>query len=382
MHSSQRLALAAWGVLIASAGVFNAYAQRPDVRVPDSSDAVVAELPPGYVDVMPLAADGASTGVEDPLLRARRLLDAAASTGDSRLMTRADTLLAGLGEKRSDSNDALLMRAYSAQHKHDFDVAMTHLGTLLERDPRSSRTRLMRAGIHLVQGRIKAARSDCAVLALGVDASAGQLCIASLALRMGDLEQSARILDGWLRQGANDPFFWHALVMRATVADRAGDDAQAGRLFARALRLAPGDVRTLMPFSRYMRRIGRGRELERVLSQLQLSDGLHLQRALAAHAADLPDAGALAQAQSRRYAHTRAASVLPELRDEAEYWLVLRGRPERALDLALANFAEQRDHEDVVILMRAAEAAGRPQALMPLRGWARTQGIVLPGGAD
>ena len=58
--------------------------------------------------------------------------------------------------------------------------------------------------------------------------------------------------------------------------------------------------------------------------------------------------------------------------------LVHGGDPARALDIALRNFKDQRDVEDVEILRRAARAAKRPQALAPLEQWAVAQRITLP----
>ena len=51
--------------------------------------------------------------------------------------------------------------------------------------------------------------------------------------------------------------------------------------------------------------------------------------------------------------------------------------PDGALDLALRNFADQRDYEDVDVLRRSALAARRPDALQPLQAWAATQGLSL-----
>jgi hypothetical protein len=43
----------------------------------------------------------------------------------------------------------------------------------------------------------------------------------------------------------------------------------------------------------------------------------------------------------------------------------------------LRNFRDQRDEEDVDLLMRAAAAAGKPEALQRLRVWAAAQRLPL-----
>jgi hypothetical protein len=64
----------------------------------------------------------------------------------------------------------------------------------------------------------------------------------------------------------------------------------------------------------------------------------------------------------------------PEMRDEADFLLEVEHQPEAALALALRNFEQQRDHEDVDILVRSARAADTPSALEGLRAWQQAQG--------
>ena len=80
----------------------------------------------------------------------------------------------------------------------------------------------------------------------------------------------------------------------------------------------------------------------------------------------------------RRYALARALGTPPELRDEADYQLALRGDPFAALGLAQRNFGTQRDAEDVDVLARTARAAGRDDVLRALRRWSRDVGVPGP----
>lgn len=89
----------------------------------------------------------------------------------------------------------------------------------------------------------------------------------------------------------------------------------------------------------------------------------------------MPDARRLADALAVRYATAHAVGAQPELRDEAEFLLSLRGDAGAALALALRNFETQRDYEDIDLLNRAARAAGRPESLAGLRTWAAGEGL-------
>lgn len=346
-------------------------AQRPPAVVPEHDGIVLERLPRGY------AALEANPGEKGSIEAVQRLLSAAARTGDARLASRAEGMLAQFPASTRDTN-IIKARAFGAQHRHDFTGALRLLDAAIRIDPRDADARLARAQIQLVQGSIDRARGDCAALALGIDADHGLICAAALSLRTGEAGKAIRGLDRWLGQGPQDPDYRrYVLVMRAEAAALARDP-DADTWFRRALALGPDDVRTLAAYSRHLRATARPGQVLRLLRDAPESDGLHLQRALAADAARSPEAGQLAKAQQRRYQIARAAGAEPELRDQAEFLLTLQNDVDGALAVALRNFKSQRDQEDVSILRRAALAAGRPDALAPLYAWAKSQELSLP----
>jgi tetratricopeptide (TPR) repeat protein len=317
------------------------------------------------------------TGKTPPLAQIQTLLATAARSGDARLATRAEAMLSQLPRSVSDSSAGIQARAFAAQHRHDFARALELLDGLIARNPRDGAARLSRAQILLVQGRIDRARADCAALSLGIDAQSGLLCIAALSLRMGDYDTVASLLDRLLSQPLEDPAIGqYVLLMRGAAASRAGD-ADADRWFERALALAPDDVRTLAAYARHLRSRGAYSRIIHLLAKAPDTDGLRLQLSLAVHAAGLPQAAVLTASQGRRYALAHAVGTQPEMRDEAEYLLTLRGNASAALELAQRNFESQRDYDDVDILRRAAMAAHRPDALAELDRWAGSQHLAL-----
>lgn len=362
-----------------------AAAQRPPRVVPEGGDTLVGKLPRGYSTLEPASVAGTrgSSGAdhgEADLTRIGMLLEAASMTGDTRLVARADAMLAR--QPQGGSNPSLLrLRAYSAQHKHDFSGAIVLLDALVAADPRNASARLSRAEIQLVQGRLGKARGDCGALALGMDADTGLLCIASLQLRTGEYAGAANLLDRLLGEfKPADQRRSFALLMRAEAASRAGE-AGADALYRQALDASPGDIRTRVSYARHLRRVGRDGEVEALLAGSEQSDTAQLQRTLAAVAANATGANALVAAQARRYAIAHAVGTQPEMRDEADFLLVLKGKPREALALALRNFEQQRDFEDVDILVRAAYAAGESTALDGLHAWQKSQGLPLSGPA-
>lgn len=350
---------------------------RPAARVPASTAEVLEILPRGYAVLMPrrrAASPPRATRVADATV----LLSVAARTGDARLARRADALLSTL--PAGDATPAVLRaRAFAAQHRHDFTASLLALDRLVAADPQDGGARFARAQVQLVRGRVDRARADCASLAFGVASDLGLACAAAVALRTGDHDGAARLADRWLDTADAEPEMRRYMsTLRAESASRARRP-EADRLFLAALAVAPGDVRTLSAFARHLLATGRPRAAGRLLEGVD-GDGPALQRALAAAAAGDPAAPRMAAAVGRRLERARALGEPPELRDEAEYQLTLRQAPDAALLLAIENFATQRDVEDVDLLVRAARASGRPDALRGLHAWARAQRLPVPGG--
>ncbi len=348
---------------------------RPAIFVPASTATVVERLPHGYAALEP-----AALGIASPaptLLEVEKLVETASRSGDARLAARAEALLAHV-PVTADAATPMRVRAFLAQHRHDFKGALAILDAMIARWPRDGDARLSRAQVQLVQGRLDQARGDCVALALGIDSGRGLLCIAALSLRQGDQARAAETADKWLQQSpTDDPSRRYVLVMRGEIASRA-KDVDASRWFDQALALAPDDVRTLAAYARHLRASGRAADEWRLLDGAPGTDSLQLERVLAARQLKRPDADALAAGMARRYALAHALGSSPEIREEAEFELTVQGQPDQALALALENFAQQRDAEDVDVLVRAAAASGHPEALADARKWAASQHLALP----
>lgn len=364
------LAACAWCVMAVSAGA------RPPLVVPRDASVVLERLPPGYSALVgEVPAEGA-------LGRVDRLLATAASTGDARLVARADQLMATLPPGQAAQSGALKARAYIAQYQHDFSAALRALDAVVDAYPRDAGARLARSQLHLVMGRLDLARSDCAALVVGIDSGRGQVCLAAFTLRRGDLDAAIGLAERWLAAAAEDDILrFHVLLLRAEAATRGGD-AEAERWFRQALQLAPRDVRALVPYARYLRAMDRHAEAVALRQLAPGNDSLQLQATLAAWEGRRPQAGAMAEATLGRYRRARSLGAEPELREEAEFLLVVRREAGGALALARRNFRTQRDHEDVQILIESAIADNRPDALEPLRRWAKAQDLELPGLAE
>jgi hypothetical protein len=369
-----RLLLLMAAAMLAPVPVF---AQRPGFVVPQSAGEIIERLPAGYRAVSRRGASGASAPV-GRLDEAAALLKAAAQSGDARLAARAERLLAGVPDAEAR---ALALKAFALQHRHEFVGALAMLDRLIARDPRDASARLARAEIHLVSGRLDRAREDCTAMALGIDLRAGLLCAASLGMRRGEHVAVTGLLDRLLQDStASDPYRAFALLLRAESAAQA-NSADADRYFLAAMHESPADVRIRIARARYLLKHERAQEVEPLLRDDLQSDTAQLLRTFAALDAGRPNAGALVQAQAGRYRLAAALGAEPELRDQAEFELVVQEDASRALALAQRNFRTQRDVEDIDILARAAIAADQPAVLDSISEWARSQRIPFDRNA-
>jgi hypothetical protein len=147
---------------------------------------------------------------------------------------------------------------------------------------------------------------------------------------------------------------WLAL-MRAELAERLGD-AGAQALYRQAL-LGANDVYTRAALADWL--LARGRAADALaLTERSEADALLLRRVIA-----LRGLGRDAAAPAARLRDSLAAADRREpgrhAREQARFALDVAADPREALRLAEANWAWQREPADAVLLLRAAQAAGR-----------------------
>lgn len=312
---------------------------------------------------------------------AREAIDRARREGDPREYGAAQAALAPWWAQREAPAPVRLLRATILQARHAFAPALLDLQALAGDTsvPPALRAQagLTQVAVLQVQGRLAEAAQACRALQAPELAGAGAglaraaaVCAIEIDSLRGELDprQAALRLDALARQFPDDR--WLALV-RAELAVRRGDDAEAERLLAQAA--GQGDD----PYAQAARAdwlLDRGRAAE-ALSAVSIgpveADALQLRRAIALHR--LGD-GRAAQALSGMTARLEAARRRgePHLREEARLALDVGVDPARAWTLAQANWAEQREPADAVLLWRSAARAGQTaQAVRLLQAWTR-----------
>lgn len=297
---------------------------------------------------------------------------------EARYFGRAEMLLQPWVARPDALVATLRVQADILQNRHDFSGALALLDTAVSREPLDISARLMRASVKVVQGRAEDARGDCAAVLAGGNSVAGTVCLAQVLGDTGRLSQAETLLNSVLARGAALPAEvrgW-ALWLQADFADRRGDAAAALSLLREAL--------TAEPFNEGIRSalcdllIARG-DLRPALRLVDLpapSTGLlarraHIQKLLGdssglrATQAQIADLLSLASRRGER----------PHLREEALLALAVEEDASKALQLARANFAQQRETIDARLLVRAARATGDRDSIAEVARWLHDTGF-------
>lgn len=323
------------------------------------SDAEVVQRLPYRVDAAERARRAALA--RDPaqlplaLANARAALDRARVLGDPRELGIAQAALAPWWSLADAPAEAVLLRARVLQARHDFDGGLAQLRGLLARGDLAPGQRaqalLDSAAIHQLRAELPQARALCEQLKLLAPLPAAA-CLAELDSLAGNAPAAAQAL-ARLSPGRSVPP-WLAL-MRAELAERMGDPAAFG-LYRQALAGAD-EVYTRAALADWL--LAQGRPAE----ALALTQGAEADALLLRHVIALRRMNRDATAPTARLRDSLAAADRREpakhAREQARFALDVDNQPREALRLAQANWAWQREPADAVLLLRAAQAAGR-----------------------
>lgn len=292
---------------------------------------------------------------------ARAALQRAREHGDPRELGLAQAALAPWWARADAPAQAVLLRARVLQARHEFDAALTDLRGLLARSELEPELRaqalLDAAALHQLRAELPEARALCGQLQ-PLAALPATACLAELASLSpgGDVAQSAQTLARLSPGRTVMP--WLAL-MRAELAERAGDELAAPTLYH--LALAGGDeVYTRAALADWLLARGRAAEALKLLERSPdaEADALLLRRVIALKLLGR-DASAPAAQMRERLAAADRREPGRHAREQARFALDVEARPLEALRLAQANWAFQREPADALLLLRAALAAGR-----------------------
>lgn len=346
--------------------------------VPDNDARVLERLP--FKPNDPVACEMAQMrselqrnpkNMEIAVRLARRYYGLVGEEGDPRYLGYAQAALAPWWDMPTPPVEVQVMRASLAQFRHDFAGAVADLSQVIERDPRHSQARALRATIHIVQARYAQARTDCLALRGIASDLIAQGCEATVEGLTGKAAVAYPALSEAFAahpSASSGEKLW-ILLRLAEMAQRLGRAESAEAHYRQALELGVNDTFLLAGYADFLLEQKRPAEVIGLLKDKTRSDTLLLRLVLAERAMNLPAAKEREATLAARYAAAQMRGDTVHQQEEARFALEVKNDPQRALTLAQENWKVQLEPRDARIFLEAAIAAKDASAAQPVLKW-------------
>ncbi|MCG8614280.1 MAG: hypothetical protein MI864_27525 [Pseudomonadales bacterium] len=355
-------------------GIWGGSAALAAPYIPEDDAEVLLVLPPSFLQGRALqqAHINEVARLDQALPLARQYLNLAELDGDPRWYGKAQSVLMPWWESALVPDHFRLFKARILQHKHLFDDAMEELDLVLIHQPQHVEARLNRAQIHLLQGRSELARKDCKYLALLTTADITLNCVAQVDGVTGQGEQTIEYLkqilaNRTLSVEARYPIW----VTLATVAHRLEYSRLAESLYRKCLEYRPDDRYVLNHYADFLLERGKTGVLTTLLqnqSDLSLKIKLteaYIQQGDSRATESLASLDEAIELEQLAFATGRQEIVRSD-KTIAQYYLRLAHRPQQAFEAAMRNWQTQKEPGDTRLVLEAALAADRMNALQPV----------------
>jgi tetratricopeptide (TPR) repeat protein len=295
----------------------------------------------------------------------------ARSTGDLRYLGYAEAMLGNWIGPTTTSAEALVLHATILQSRHEFSRALTVLHRALALKPDDAQAWLTVATVLRVLGRYDEAQGACDEVSRRADAAVTELCRQGLRGLTGQLasayEQIQRISS---REMPEAERAWRDSEL-GEMAVRLGEDAAAEHWFRNGLRSSPDDFYLRAAYADLLLRDHRPHEVLALLRGQDSLEPLLLRIAIAQKQLRDPGLQASRARLSAAFAAESQRGDGVHRREESRFLLEIQNDPRAALKAAAANWEVQREVEDVLVFLRAANAAGTPEVAASVREFVR-----------
>jgi tetratricopeptide (TPR) repeat protein len=343
--------------------------------VPKDDSVVLGEVAPGTRHTELAARQMAAQRLDVALPLAQHYIRQARSTGDLRFLGYADAILERWTGPNSSSPDALVLHATVLQSRHEFSQALSVLDQARTLRPDDPQAWLTSATVLRVLGRYDQALSACQQVARRADPAVAQLCTQSIRGLTGDLTSAYAALMQIDSQGMRvDERAWRDSEL-GEMAVRLGKDDEAEHWFQNGLAADPDDFYIRAAYADLLLRRNRARDALELLRGRDTLEPLLLRIAIAQRMLDDPG---LRQSSARLSAAFAAETQRGDgihRREEARFLLDVQNDPRTALTVAQENWQIQRESDDILVFIRAAQAAGTPGAADAARTFVRQHGL-------
>jgi len=334
-------------------------------RIPSSDAQVLADLPVGARHESAAARELTRSRFDVALPLAQFYVSRSRATGDLRYLGYAEAVLQPWMQRSAVPAAVRVLEATILQSRHAFGAALAQLDLALQDQPDNAQAWLTRATVLRVLGRYDEAMASCMHLAAQADSAITGLCQESLRGLTGHLHSAYAALISLPQQGlAAEARAWRYSEL-GEMAERQGDDAAAEHWFGEGLQLAPEDFYMRAACADLLLRQHRAAETLQLLAGYESMEPMVLRIVIAQKL--LGDGrGAQDRAMlSGVFEVEQQRGEAVHRREQARFLLDVEQQPEAALAAAQENWRVQREPDDVLILLRSAQAAHRPEAALP-----------------
>lgn len=331
-------------------------------HTPSSDSQVLAELPAGvrHASIPSQAITAARLDIALPL--AKFDISRARATGDLRFLGYAEAILAPWMKQPNVDPQVRVLSATILQSRHAFDAALLELDKALKARPDDAQGWLTRATVLRVLGRYDEAMVSCQHLAAAADPAITSLCVQSLRGLTGHLREAYAALASLPGQVLPTEVRAWRYSELGEMAERLGNDAAAEHWLREGLQIAPDDFYMRTACADLLLRHGRAAETLQLLAGYESMEPMLLRVAIA-HSILHDGAGALADEQlAAAFDVEERRGDAVHRREQARFLLDVDHQPAAALQAALQNWRVQREPDDIMILLRAAQAAHQSEA--------------------
>ncbi|MEO8460417.1 MAG: tetratricopeptide repeat protein [Dokdonella sp.] len=345
---------------------------------PANDNEVIEHIPAGAPRGLALTKSGTR---EQALAAARANISLGRRYSDPRYYGYAEAELAPWNQKAEDANpsreevnranDLDVLNAQILQFRHEFDAARNVLQTVLKRDRDNTQAWLTLAVIDQVQGDYRAARGACGHLVTAGDMLVASACAGGVGGLNGQADISATLIERELARGDASPapvrdWAWTVL---GEIRARQGQLDAAVVALKKALEVDQDDVYARAALADVLLDQGKPADVLVLIGDRRNADALLLRAAIAAKQSGNSEADTLRAAFAERVAEMNARGDATHRRELARFALEVEGDATSALDLALQNWAVQKEPADSWLVLAAAKAAGKPDAAIAVRQW-------------
>jgi len=334
-------------------------------RVPGNDAQVLAELPVGARHQSAPARELSRSRLDIALPLAQFYVSRSRATGDLRYLGYAEAMLQPWTQQASVPPGVLVLKATILQSRHAFDAALGQLDLALQLQPDNAQAWLTRATVLRVLGRYDEAAASCARLALQADAGINALCRESLRGLTGHLQSAyAELVALPLQEMPPEARAWRYSEL-GEMAERRGDDSAAEHWFREGLQLAPEDFYMRAACADLLLRQRRAAETLQLLAGFESMEPMLLRIVVAQRLLGQGDSASGRAMLATAFDVEQQRGDAVHRREQARFLLDIEQQPEAALAAAQENWRVQREPDDLLILLRSAQAAHRPDAARP-----------------